>query len=89
MFAWSFWILAIWFIINVIWMWFVLDQQSKQKTFAWINVVAVIWGFWAFYGATPVSGLSTWFQVLIWVNVILTLVQFYFGYRHLTNSARS
>jgi len=81
MFTWSFWILAVWFVVNVIWMWFDLDNQQLQKTFAYINVVAVIWGFWAFYGATPVAALNTWFQVLNWANVILAAVQFYFGYR--------
>ncbi|BDZ30888.1 hypothetical protein RA086_06925 [Lactiplantibacillus sp. WILCCON 0030] len=81
MFTWSFWILAIWFVVNAIWMWFDLDNQSLLRTFAYINVVAVIWGFWAFYGATPVSGLNTWFQVLNWANVVLAALQFYFGYR--------
>ncbi|ETY74345.1 hypothetical protein [Lactiplantibacillus fabifermentans] len=81
MFTWSFWILAVWFVVNAIWMWFDLDNQPLQKTFAWINVVAVIWGFWAFYGATSVADLNTWFQVLNWLNVILAATQFYFGYR--------
>lgn len=81
MFTWSFWILAIWFVVNAVWMWFDLDNQSLQKTFAYINVVAVIWGFWAFYGATPVDALTIWFQVLNWANVILAALQFYFGYR--------
>lgn len=36
MFTTMFWILAIWFIINVIWMWFATDNQKLQKTFAWI-----------------------------------------------------
>ena len=39
-----FWILLIWLLINGIWMWFKLDDQKLQKTFAWINVVAVIVG---------------------------------------------
>lgn len=43
-----FWVLVIWFIINVIWMWFVLNKQSYQKSFAWINVAAVIIGFWVY-----------------------------------------
>ena len=41
-----FWILAIWFVINVIWMWFQLNNQILQKTFAWINVCAIVIGFW-------------------------------------------
>lgn len=82
MFDTVFWILAIWFIVNVIWMWFVLKDQTKQKTFAWINVAAVIIGFWVYYGLGPESGsLATCFLILNWVNVILALIQFYFGYR--------
>lgn len=34
MFNTVFWILAIWFVINVIWMWFRFDDQKLQKTFA-------------------------------------------------------
>ncbi len=78
-----FWILAIWFIVNVIWMWFVLSNQKTQKTFAWINVAAVIIGFWVFYGVSHNPGaLATCFLVLNWLNVILAILQFYFGYRH-------
>lgn len=82
MFDTVFWILAIWFIVNVIWMWFVLKDQTKQKTFAWINVAAVIIGFWVYYGVSHSAGaLATCFLILDWVNVILALIQFYFGYR--------
>lgn len=49
MFNTIFWILAIWFVVNVIWMWFQLDNQTLQKTFAWINVCAVFIGFWVYY----------------------------------------
>ncbi|EHO46177.1 hypothetical protein HMPREF9104_03218 [Lentilactobacillus kisonensis F0435] len=45
MFAGTFWVLAVWFIVNVIWMWFALDNQTLQKTFAWINVVALSLAF--------------------------------------------
>ena len=48
-------ILLIWLLINGIWMWFKLDDQKLQKTFAWINVVAVIVGFWVFYGVKSPS----------------------------------
>ena len=58
MFKFIFWILAIWFVINVIWMWFKLDNQSLQKTFAWINVIAVIIGFWVYYGVSHDAGGS-------------------------------
>ncbi|MFD1420844.1 hypothetical protein [Lactiplantibacillus songbeiensis] len=87
MFTWIFWILAIWFVVNVIWMWFDLDNEQLQKTFAWINVAAVIIGFWVFYGATSVASLATWFQVLNWVNVVLAAIQFYFGYRRANGSS--
>lgn len=77
-----FWILGIWFIVNVIWMWFVLNQQNYQKTFAWINVAAVIIGFWVFYGVAHEPGaLATCFIWLNWINVVLAIIQFYFGYR--------
>jgi hypothetical protein len=56
MFQTFFWILAVWFVINVIWMWFQLNNQQLQKWFAWINVIAVIIGFWVYYGATHDSG---------------------------------
>lgn len=81
MFTASFWILAIWFVVNVIWMWFKLNDQKLQKTFAWINVVAIIWGFWAYYGGTRVGGIDTWFNAMNYVNIIVALLQFYFGYR--------
>ena len=79
-----FWILIIWFIINVIWMWFKLDDQKLQKTFAWTNVVAVIIGFLVFYGVShPAGTLANWFLAINWINVVLALIQFYFGYRKL------
>ena len=53
MFNTVFWIIAIWFVINVIWMWFRLDDQKLQKTFAWINVCAIIIGFCVYYMAEP------------------------------------
>ena len=63
-------------------MWFKLDDQKLQKTFAWINVVAVIVGFWVFYGVSYLaSTLATWFLVVNWVNVVIAILQFYFGYR--------
>ena len=63
-------------------MWFKLDDQKLQKTFAWINVAAVIVGFWVFYGVSHLaSTLATWFLVVNWVNVVIAILQFYFGYR--------
>ena len=82
MFTWIFWILAIWFIINVIWMWFVLNKPAYQKTFAWINVIAIIVGFWVYYGVThDQSALATCFIWMNWINVVIAIIQFYFGYR--------
>lgn len=81
-----FWVLAIWFIVNVIWMWFQLKNQKLQKTFAWINVVAVIIGFWVYYGVNHAAGgIAPWFLALNWINVILAIIQFYFGYRKLAD----
>lgn len=78
-----FWILAVWFVVNVIWMWFVRDKQNFQKTFAWINVAAVIIGFLTYFLGTRVNGgLSALFNVLNYVNIIVAIVQFYFGYSH-------
>lgn len=83
MFNATFWILAIWFVINVIWMWFKLDDQKLQKTFAWINVVAIIVGFWVYYGVSHDAGtLANWFICMNWANVVVAILQFYFGYRN-------
>lgn len=82
MFATTFWILAIWFVINVVWMWFQLNKQGLQKTFAWINVIAVIVGFWVYYGVSHATGgIATWFICMNWANVIVACLQFYYGYR--------
>ena len=63
-------------------MWFQLNNQSLQKTFAWVNVVAVIIGFWVYYGAGHAAGgIAPWFLAMNWANVIVALLQFYFGYR--------
>lgn len=78
-----FWILAIWFIVNVIWMWFRVNDQKLQKTFAWINCLAIVIGFWVYYGVThDANSLANWFICLNWANVILAIIQFYLGYRH-------
>ncbi|HAT55870.1 MAG TPA: hypothetical protein DCW31_11655 [Lactobacillus sp.] len=89
MFATSFWILAIWFVVNCVWTFFATKNQSLMKTFAWINVVAVVWGFWAYYGATSVASLSGWFATVNWLAVILAVVQFYLGYRALNASKQA
>ena len=82
MFQTFFWILAVWFVINVIWMWFQLNNQQLQKWFAWINVVAIVIGFWVYYGAThDYGGIAPWFLTMNWVNVVIACIQFYFGYR--------
>ena len=82
MFQTFFWVLAIWFIINVIWMWFQLNNKTLQKTFAWVNVVAVIIGFWVYYGVThDAGGIAPWFLTMNWGHVIIAIIQFYFGYR--------
>lgn len=82
MFKVMFWILAIWFIINAIWMWTQLSNQGLQKTFAWINVVAVIIGFWVYYGVNHAAGgIAPWFLFINWANVVLACLQFYYGYR--------
>lgn len=78
MFTTSFWILAIWLIVNGIWTCLATHNQSLMKWFAWINVIAIVW---AFYGATSVAALSGWFTTVNWVNVILAICQSYLGYR--------
>jgi hypothetical protein len=87
MFTAMFWILAVWFVVNVIWMWFVMDNSNLEKTFAWINVVAVIVGFWVYFAATKVGGIDTWFNVLNYVNIVVAIVQFYIGYHGVNNSS--
>ncbi|MFD1472207.1 hypothetical protein [Companilactobacillus mishanensis] len=86
MFTAMFWILAVWFIVNVIWMWFVTDNANMEKTFAWINVVAIIVGFWVYFGATRTAGIDTWFNVLNYANIIVAIIQFYYGYRGANHS---
>jgi len=80
-YTWTFWIIAIWFVINAIYGWMKRDNQSLVKSFAWINVVVVIVGFWVYYKATPVAGLKVWFMILNWINVILAIIQFYGGFK--------
>lgn len=81
MYTWTFWILVCWFIINVIWMFSQMKNQPLLRLFAWINVIAIIGGFWVFYATTSHGSLSTWFTILNWVNVVLAIYQFYIGYR--------
>ncbi|MGM9891915.1 hypothetical protein [Limosilactobacillus sp.] len=77
-----FWILAIWFVINVVWMWFRLDDQSLQKTFAWINVCAIVIGFLVLYLSDHASGgVTGWFTAINWINIVVAILQFYYGYR--------
>lgn len=85
MFTTMFWILAVWFIVNVIWMWFDTNNQKLQKTFAWINVAAIIIGFWVYFGTSKVAGIDTWFNVMNYLNIAVALIQFYFGYRNNTS----
>ncbi|MBN7274024.1 hypothetical protein GNF18_02395 [Ligilactobacillus pobuzihii] len=85
LYTWTFWILAVWFVVNVIWMWFVRDQKDYQKTFAWINVVALIWGWWVYFGAAPVAALTGWLMAVNIANIVVAILQFYYGYS--TNNA--
>lgn len=87
MFNFVFWVLAIWFVIIVVWRWFKLDDQTLQKTFTWINVCAIVIEFWVYYGVThDASGIDGWFITMNWVNIAVAAIQFYFGYRNLTNT---
>jgi uncharacterized membrane protein HdeD (DUF308 family) len=52
-----------------------------MKWFGWINVVAIILGFWVFYGAASVAVLTGWFTAVNWINVVLAIIQFYLAYR--------
>jgi len=81
MFTTTFWILAIWLIINGVWTCFATHNQELMKWFGWINVIAIIGGFWVFYGVAGVAALSGWFTTVNWVNVVLAIVQFYLAYR--------
>lgn len=82
MFNTMFWVLAIWFVVNVVWMWFKLDDQKLQKTFAWINICAIIIGFAVFNSVDHASGgLANWFIAINWINIIVAGLQFYYGYQ--------
>lgn len=86
MFNFVFWVLAIWFVVNVVWMWFKLDDQKLQKTFAWINVCAIVIGFWVYYSVThDASAIDGWFIAMNWANIVVAALQFYFGYKNMTN----
>ncbi|KRM84770.1 hypothetical protein FC41_GL000495 [Lactobacillus hominis DSM 23910 = CRBIP 24.179] len=68
-------------------MWFVLNKQTCQKTFAWVNVCVVIIGFWVLYGLHHNPGaVADWFTCLNWANVVLACIQFYFGYRKISTA---
>ncbi|AWD61946.1 hypothetical protein LWHH1689_0598 [Limosilactobacillus reuteri] len=45
MFSAVFWVLAFWFIVNLVWTIAHLNNRMMSRTFAWINVVAVVIGF--------------------------------------------
>ncbi|KRN02047.1 hypothetical protein FD13_GL000353 [Levilactobacillus senmaizukei DSM 21775 = NBRC 103853] len=60
-----------------------------MKWFGWINVIAIVWGFWAFYGAVSVASLTGWFTTVNWVNVVLAICQFYLAYRHMPATRNS
>ena len=83
MFNTVFWVLAIWFVVNVVWMWFKLDDHRLQKTFAWINVCAIIIGFCVYYMVDHASGgIAGWFIAINWINIVVAALQFYYGYRN-------
>jgi len=82
MFTTMFWILAIWFVVNAIWMYVKRDDQQLQKALGWVNVVAVIAGFWTYFGVSQVAGIDTWFNILNYVNIVLAATQLYLGYRN-------
>ncbi|WP_367295478.1 hypothetical protein [Levilactobacillus yonginensis] len=84
MFTTTFWILAIWLIVNGVWTCFATNNQQLMKWFGWINVIAIIAGFWVFYGAASVAALGGWFTAVNWVNVILAIIQIVFAYRKMT-----
>lgn len=81
MFTTIFWILAIWLVVNGVWTCFATDNQELMKWFGWINVVAIILGFWVFYGAASVAVLAGWFTAVNWINVVIAIIQFFLAYR--------
>ncbi|MFD1454457.1 hypothetical protein ACFQ44_02030 [Levilactobacillus lanxiensis] len=81
MFTTIFWILAIWLVVNGVWTCFATDNQELMKWFGWINVIAIILGFWVFYGAASVAVLVGWFTAVNWVNVVLAIIQLVLAYR--------
>ena len=82
MFSAVFWVLAFWFIVNLVWTIARLNNRMMSRTFAWINLVAVIIGFWTFYAASNGGGgISPWCRLINWANIVLAIFQFYNGYR--------
>lgn len=63
-------------------MWSQKENQTLQKTFAWVNVVAIIIGFWTYFGATTAAALAGWLMAVNIVNIILAVYQFYYGYKN-------
>lgn len=79
-------VLAVWFVANFIWMWFHLNDHILQQTLAWLNVYAIIIGFWVYYGFMYDAGVTNiWFITLTWAMVLVAALQFYFGFRQLNN----
>ncbi len=81
MYTWTFWILTVWLIVNGIWMWSVRDNQNDQKIFAWVNVVALIWGFWVYFGVPATGNLGGWLLTINIITIVLAIFQFYYGYK--------
>ncbi|HCD07709.1 MAG TPA: hypothetical protein DEQ50_05535 [Lactobacillus sp.] len=81
MFTIIFWILAVWFIVNVIGMWFAINNKDLQRSLGFINVAAVIIGFLAYSILAKVASLEALFSAINYLNIIVAIVQLYFGFR--------
>lgn len=80
MFTIIFWILAVWFVINVIWMWFAINNKDLQRSLGFINVAAIIIGFISYSILAKVTSLEIFFNAINYLNIIVALVQLYIGF---------
>lgn len=81
MFTGTFAILILWLLVNIFWELSRPRDIVMKRICAWASLVAVIGGFWVFYGVEHLNGdIVPWFIALNWINVVAAGLQFYFGY---------
>lgn len=82
MFNGAFAILVLWLLVDLFWFLCRPRDIVMRRICAWLNVFAIIGGFWIFYGVEHLGGgIAPWFITLNWINVIIAGLQFYYGYQ--------